>query len=76
MIQRTAKVMATAGMAITLMPVPAATQPGRWASVEDPVAEEMTAWEKMWAESACSPQPGLRDTIADDFQGTASNGNR
>ena len=32
--------------------------------------------EAKWANSACSPQPDLKDVIADDFQGTSPSGRR
>lgn len=34
------------------------------------------AAEAKWASSACSPQPDLKDIIADDFQGTSTKGKR
>ena len=36
----------------------------------------MIAAEAKWANSACSPQPDLKDVIADDFQGTSPSGRR
>ncbi|HEX5172028.1 MAG TPA: nuclear transport factor 2 family protein [Cyclobacteriaceae bacterium] len=56
--------------------VSVSAQKGRWASSDDNLAMELIAKEKMWAESACSPQPGLKDVFADDFQGTAIDGAR
>ncbi|MGI8956878.1 MAG: nuclear transport factor 2 family protein [Chthoniobacterales bacterium] len=32
--------------------------------------------EGKWARSACSPQPDLKAVIADDFQGTSTDGHR
>ena len=34
------------------------------------------AAEAKWASSACSPQPDLKNVIADDFQGTSPSGRR
>ena len=34
------------------------------------------AAETKWANSACSPQPDLKNVIADDFQGTSPSGRR
>ncbi len=34
------------------------------------------ASEAKWANSACSPQPDLKEIIADDFQGTSPSGRR
>ena len=71
-----AKVIATVGVIALMITGPAAAQKGRWASAEDPVAKEMIVKERMWANSGCSPQPGLNDVFAEEFQGTAPNGNR
>ena len=74
--QNMAKVIAAASAVAMMMSVSTAAQKGRWASAEDPVAKEMIVKESMWSNSACSPQPGLKEVIADEFQGTAPNGNR
>jgi len=36
----------------------------------------MIAAEAKWANSACGPQPDLKEVIADDFQGTSPSGRR
>ena len=51
-------------------------QKGYWGSPEDPVVKEIVAKEKIWLDADCSHQPTLKDVIADDFQGTAPNGER
>ena len=51
-------------------------QKGQWASVDDLRAKELIAKEKMWCESNCSPQPGLKEVFANEFQGTAPDGTR
>ena len=51
-------------------------QTSHWGSAHDPIVKEMVAKEKMWLDSDCSQQPGLKDVIADDFQATAPNGER
>jgi uncharacterized protein DUF4440 len=51
-------------------------QQGQWASPDEPTVKAMVAMEKMWADGNCGPQPGLKDVIADDFQGTATDGGR
>jgi hypothetical protein len=48
----------------------------RWGSADDDTVKFMTAIEAKWANSICSPQPDLKGVIADDFQGTATNGQR
>jgi hypothetical protein len=55
---------------------PVKAQKARWASADDIVAKELIAMEKMWGESNCSPQPGLKEVFADEFQGTAPDGTR
>jgi hypothetical protein len=52
------------------------TQQGRWASPDDSTVKAMVAMEKSWSDSSCGAQPGLRNVIADDFQGTATDGGR
>jgi len=47
-----------------------------WGSPDDPLVKEIIAQEKMWLDADCSHQPSLKDVIADDFQGTAPNGER
>ena len=51
-------------------------QESRWGSPEEETVKFMIAAETKWANSACSPQPDLKDIIADDFQGTSPNGRR
>jgi len=64
-------------LSTTLMiSVSATAQKARWASTNDIVAKELIAKEKMWGESNCSPQPGLKEVFADEFQGTAPDGTR
>ena len=47
-----------------------------WGSPDDPVVKQITASEKMWLDADCTHQPDLKDVIADDYQGTAPNGER
>jgi len=51
-------------------------QESRWGSPNDDTVKFMTAIEAKWANSSCSPQPDLKNVIADDFQGTATDGHR
>lgn len=51
-------------------------QPARVGTPDDPTVKSMIAAERMWSASNCAPQPALRDVIADDYQGTATNGHR
>jgi transcription elongation GreA/GreB family factor len=59
-----------------MMSMSATAQKAQWASADDPVAKELIAKEKMWGESNCSPQPGLKEVFAEEFQGTAPDGTR
>ena len=51
-------------------------QESRWGSPEEETVKFMIASEAKWANAACSPQPDLKDVIADDFQGTSPSGRR
>lgn len=51
-------------------------QDARWGSPDESTVKFMTASESKWANSACGAQSGLDTVIADDFQGTSTNGHR
>ena len=51
-------------------------QEARWGSPDDSTVKFMTAIEEKWAKSSCSSQPELESVIADEFQGTATDGRR
>src|SRR3954469_19254513 len=51
-------------------------QDSRWGSPDDSIVKFMIAIEAKWASSSCSPQPELKTVIADDFQGTSTDGRR
>jgi len=51
-------------------------QESRWGSPGEETVKFIIAAEAKWANSACSPQPDLKDLIADDFQGTSPSGRR
>jgi hypothetical protein len=55
---------------------PSIAQNSRWGSADDPTVKFIIAIEAKWANSSCSPQPELKAVIADDFQGTATDGHR
>jgi hypothetical protein len=55
---------------------PSIAQDSRWGSADDPMVKFIIAIEAKWASSSCSPQPDLKAVIADDFQGTATDGHR
>jgi hypothetical protein len=51
-------------------------QESQWGSPGEETVKLIIAAERKWATSACSPQPDLKDVIADDFQGTSPSGRR
>ncbi|MDE2234977.1 MAG: nuclear transport factor 2 family protein [Gammaproteobacteria bacterium] len=52
-------------------------QASRWLSPNDPTARLITVVETMWTDANCGPQPAvLNAAIADDFQGTSTQGAR
>ncbi len=55
---------------------PSVAQESRWGSPEEETVKFIIAAEAKWANSACSPQPDLKNVIADDFQGTSPSGRR
>ena len=55
---------------------PSFAQDSRWGSPDEPTVKFMIVSEAKWANSACSAQPDLQTFIADDYQGTATNGKR
>ena len=55
---------------------PSFGQESRWGSPGEETVKFIIAAEAKWANSACSPQPDLKDVIADDFQGTSPSGRR
>ena len=55
---------------------PSFAQESRWGSAGEETVKFIIAAEAKWANSACSPQPDLKEVIADDFQGTSPSGRR
>ena len=55
---------------------PAVAQESRWGSPDEETVKFMIAAAKKWSDAQCSPQEGLEDVIADDFQGTFTSGQR
>jgi hypothetical protein len=67
------------GLALSLLGaflLPSAAQESRWGSPDEETVKFIKAVETKWANSACSPQPDLKDFIAGDFQGTSPTGRR
>ena len=53
---------------------PSIAQDSKWGSPDDSTVKFIIAIEAKWASSSCGPQPDLKAVIADDFQGTATDG--
>lgn len=51
-------------------------QQARWGKPDEATVKLIKASEKIWLDADCSPQPGLKDVLADDFQGTSPAGKR
>jgi hypothetical protein len=51
-------------------------QESRWGSPDEDTVKLIRSVEAKWANSACSPQPDLKDFFGDDFQGTSPKGRR
>jgi Domain of unknown function (DUF4440) len=66
----------TLAAAALLEALPAKTQQGQWAAATDETARQMISWERQWAEEACTPRGIVQTILADDFQGTSTEGKR
>ena len=62
--------------ALSCLTAPSPAQEARWGSPDDSTVRFITATEEKWANSSCSSQPELKNVIADEFQGTATDGHR
>ena len=74
-----ASITAVFGLVLSLLggfTSPGVAQESRWGLPDEDTVKLMKAVETKWASSACSPQPDLKDFIADDFQGTSTKGAR
>jgi len=74
MIRRTRFVAAMSVLACLAAPCFAGD--ARWGSPDDPTVKFIVAIEGKWASSSCGPEPALETAIADDFQGTSTDGRR
>ncbi len=62
--------------ALTLTAIAASAQQSHWATPDDTTAVWMTSQERRWAEAACDNNLVAETLLADDFQGTGTNGRR
>jgi hypothetical protein len=56
--------------------IPVLAQNSHWGAPDDPTVKAILASEAIWASGVCGPQPQLEEFIADEFQGTGTNGSR
>ena len=68
--------MKRAMVAVLFCAVATAAQQGKWASADDPTAKFMIDAERKWAESACDHNRIAEQIVADDYQGTSTDGQR
>lgn len=54
----------------------ACAQQGKWADANDPTVKFMIDSERQWAEAACNHNKIAQTILADDFQGTLTDGTR
>jgi uncharacterized protein YycO len=59
-----------------LTAVTAPGQQGKWAAADNPTAKFMVDAERQWAEAACTHNKIAQKILADDFQGTSTEGKR
>src|ERR1700761_7687971 len=60
----------------TLLLVPAYTQQSHWASADDKTAKYIIEMERKWAEGVCVDNGVVAGLLADDFEGTSTQGAR
>jgi hypothetical protein len=65
-----------AAIAATSLLIPARTQQSHWASADDKTAKYIVEMERKWAEGVCVDNGVVAGLLADDFQGTSTNGMR
>jgi Domain of unknown function (DUF4440) len=69
------RIFAVATIAVLLL-APASAQQSHWASADDPAAKYIIDMERKWAEGECVDNGVVSGLLADDFQGTSSQGAR
>src|SRR3974390_2546808 len=65
-----------ATIAATSLLIPARAQQSHWASADDKTANYIIEMERKWAEGVCVDNGVVAGLLADDFQGTSTNGAR
>jgi hypothetical protein len=69
------RILAVEAAALLLL-VPANAQQSQWASAEDKTAKYIVDMECKWAEGVCVDNGVVASLLADDFQGTSTQGAR
>ena len=65
-----------AAIVATLLLAPVQAQQSHWASADDKTAKYIVEMERKWAEGVCADNGVVASLLADDFQGTSTNGKR
>ena len=65
-----------AAFTAALLLLPACAQQSHWASADDKTANYIFEMERKWAEGVCVDNGVVAGLLADDFQGTSTNGMR
>ena len=68
--------MAQAALASLLLIVPTYGQQSHWAAADDKTAKYIVDMERKWAEGVCVDNGVVAGLLADDFQGTSTDGAR
>jgi len=70
-------VLALLSSSLTAIPLtPIRAQQSHWASPDDKTAHYMIDMERKWAEGVCADNGVVSALLAEDFQGTSTNGGR
>ena len=62
--------------AVASLIVPALAQESQWAAKDDTTAQYIIDMERKWAEGVCANNGVVQALLAEDFQGTSTNGGR
>jgi hypothetical protein len=61
-------------MCVVILTTAAHAQQSHWAAPDDKTAKFMIDMERKWAEGVCANNGVISELLADDFQGTSTNG--
>lgn len=74
--QTTLARISLAAIAVALLHLPAYPQQSHWASADDKTAQYIIEMERRWNEGICTNNGVVAGLLADDFQGTSTQGAR